>query len=296
MPNTSANGISIEYDSFGEADAAPILLIAGLGAQMITWTVPFCTLLASRGFRVVRFDNRDAGLSTHFTDASAPPFTAIADALARGERPDIPYTLGHMADDAVGLLDTLGIEHAHIVGRSMGGMIAQLVASQHPGRALSLTCIMSSSGNPGLPPSTPAAMTVLTARPPHPLEDEPGFLDHSVRAARVLSSPGFPFDEAMQRAQALAAAKRAYDPAGFGRQLAALVASGDRRALLAAIEIPTLVVHGTADPLTPLAAGQDIAANVAGAQIRVFEGMGHEVPPELYESVATAIAELRDST
>ena len=295
MSKAYANGISIEYDSFGAPDAAPILLIAGLGVQMIGWTEPFCKILASKGFRVTRFDNRDVGLSTHFAEASVPALATVAGALARGDRPEIPYTLHDMARDAIGLLDALGIEQAHIVGRSMGGMIGQIVASEYPGRTLSLTCIMSSSGNPALPPSTPEAMTVLTQRPPHPSQDEQGFLDHSVRKARVLSSPGFPFDEAAQRAQALAAANRAYDPAGFGRQIAALVANGDRRALLSTITVPTLVVHGTADPLIPLEAGEDTAANVPGAQLKVFEGMGHEIPPELYETIAQAIADLRNS-
>jgi pimeloyl-ACP methyl ester carboxylesterase len=291
MPKAHANEISIEYGSFGAEGAAPILLIAGLGVQMIGWTVPFCEILAAKGFRVIRFDNRDVGLSTHFAEASVPAFAAVAGALARGEHPEIPYTLHDMAKDAVGLLDALGIEHAHIVGRSMGGMIAQLVASEYPGRTLSLTSIMSSSGNPALPPATPEAMAVLTQRPPHPSRDEQGFLDHSVRAARLLSSPGFPFDEAAQRAQALAAAQRAYDPAGFSRQIAALVASGDRRAALNRITAPTLVVHGSADPLIPLAAGEDTAANVPGADLRVCAGMGHEIPPELYGFIAQAIAD-----
>jgi pimeloyl-ACP methyl ester carboxylesterase len=248
-------------------------------------------MLAAGGFRVIRFDNRDVGLSTHFAEVPVPALAAVAGALARGERPDVPYSLYDMADDAVGLLDALGIEQAHIVGRSMGGMIGQLVASEHSGRTLSLTSIMSGSGNPALPPSTPEAMAVLTQRPPHPSQDEPGFLDHSVRAARVLSSPGFPFNEAAQRAQALVAAKRAYDPAGFGRQIAALVANGDRRARLRTITVPTLVIHGAADPLIPLAAGEDTAASVPGAKLRVFEGMGHEIPPELYEPIARAIVD-----
>lgn len=294
MPKVSANGIDIEYHSFGAADAASILLIAGLGLQLIGWTLPFCNALASMGFRVIRFDNRDVGLSTHFAEAQVPDFTAVAAALARGERPEIPYTLYDMADDAEGLLDALGIEQAHMVGRSIGGMIAQLVAGQHPGRTLSLTSIMSSSGYPTLPAPTPDAMSVLTNRLPHPLRDPQGFLDHSVRAARVLSSPDFPFDEAAQRTQALAAAKRAYNPAGFGRQIAAVVAGGDRRALPNTITAPTLVLHGTADPLIPLAAGEDTAANIPGAQLRVFEGMGHEIPPELYQPMAKAIATMRD--
>jgi len=193
-----------------------------------------------------------------------------------------------MADDAVGLLEALGIERAHIVGRSMGGMIAQIVASEHPERTLTLTSIMSSSGNPGLPPSSPEAMAVLTQRAPHPSQDEKGFLDHSVRAARILGSPGFPFDETLQRAQALGEAKRAYDPAGFGRQI---VAAGDRRARLNTIAAPTLVLHGAADPLIPLAGGHDTAANIKGAELRVIEGMGHEIPPGLYQTVAQAIAD-----
>ena len=290
MPKTEANGVAIEYDSFGSEDAEPVLLIAGLGAQMIGWTAPFCETLAAKGFRVIRFDNRDVGLSTHFSDAPVPVLAAVAAARARGERPDVPYTLYDMADDAVGLLDALGIERAHIVGRSMGGMIAQLVASEHPQRTLTLTSIISTSGNPGLPPSTPEAMAVLTQRPPDPSQDEAGFLDHTVRAARVLASPGFPFDEAAQRAQALAAAKRAYDPAGFGRQFAAIVATGDRRARLNAIAAPTLVAHGDADPLIPLAGGEDTAANIPGAELRVLEGMGHEIPPGLYQTLAEVIA------
>jgi pimeloyl-ACP methyl ester carboxylesterase len=195
-----------------------------------------------------------------------------------------------MADDAVGLLDALEIEWAHIVGKSMGGMIAQLVASEHPHRTLSLTSIMSSMGNPGLPPATPEAMAVLARRAPHPLEDAEGFLPHSIALSREIGSPGYPFDEAAQRAQALAEVKRARNPAGFGRQIAAIAATGDRRLRLNTIVAPTLVVHGAADNLVPVAAGQDTAANIKGAELRVIEGMGHDVPPELYETLAQAIA------
>jgi pimeloyl-ACP methyl ester carboxylesterase len=290
MPKAEANGINIEYDSFGPEDAEPILLISGLGVQMIRWTAPFCEQLAAHGFRVIRFDNRDVGLSTHFSEAPVPDLDVVAGARARGERPDVPYTLDDMADDAVALLDALGIERAHIVGRSMGGMIAQIAASEHPQRILTLTSMMSSSGNPGLPPSSPAAMAVLMQRPPHPWQDEEGFLDHSVRVARIIGSPGFPFDEAAQRAQALLEARRAYDPAGFGRQIAAIVATGDRRARLNTIAVPTLVVHGDADPLIPLAGGEDTAANIRSAELRVIEGMGHEIPTGLYETLAHAIA------
>ncbi|OWK39165.1 alpha/beta fold hydrolase [Fimbriiglobus ruber] len=290
MPKAKANGIALEYDSFGAEDAEPVLLITGLGVQMTRWAVPFCEILAGLGYRVIRFDNRDAGLSTHFNDLPVPELATVALAVARGERPDVPYTLYDMAADAVGLLDALGIERAHIVGRSMGGMIAQLVASEHPHRTLSLTSIMSNTGNPGLPSATPEAMAALTSRPPHPSEDEESFLTHSVAFARVIGSPGYPFDEAAQRAQALADAKRAYNPAGFGRQIAAIVATGDRRARLKTITAPTLVVHGADDPLIPKAGGEDTAANIKGAELKVIPGMGHDLPPALYETVALAIA------
>lgn len=290
MPRVEANGISIEYDSFGSEDAEPILLIAGLGIQLIGWTAPFCEMLAAQGFRVIRFDNRDVGLSTHFSDTPVPELTTVAAALMRGERPYVPYTLYNMAEDALGLLDAIGIERAHIVGRSMGGMIAQIVASEYPQRTLSLTSIMSTSGNPNLPPSTAEAMAVLMQSVPHPIQDESGFLDCSLRSARVLGSPGFAFDAAARRTQALAAAKRAYNPAGIGRQIAALLAAGDRRSRLNTIAVPTLVVHGSADPLFLPAAGEDTAVNISGAEFRLFEGMGHDIPPELYEPLTLAIA------
>jgi pimeloyl-ACP methyl ester carboxylesterase len=290
MARAEANGISIEYDSLGDEDAETILLVAGLGMQMIRWSAEFRETLAAQGFRVVRFDNRDVGLTTHFNDVPVPELNAVAAAVALGQRPDVPYTLYDMADDAAGLLDVLGIERAHIVGASMGGMIAQLVASEHPHRTASLTSIMSNTGNPSLPPATPEAMAVLLQRPPSPFEDEEGFLAHSLASARVIGSPGYPLDEAEQRAQSLAAAKRAYNPAGFGRQIAAVTATGDRRPRLNTITAPTLVVHGAADPLVPLAGGEDTAANIEGAELKVIEGMGHDLPPQLYETLATAIA------
>lgn len=290
MATAGANGIRIEYDCFGAADAPPVLLIAGLGVQMIGWTEPFCELLAGHGLRVIRFDNRDAGLSTHMDGAAVPDFMTVAGAVARGVAPEVPYTLDDMADDAAWLLDALGIGRAHVVGRSMGGMIAQLVASRHPGRTASLVSIMSSSGNPALPPATPEAMAMLTQRAPDPRQDEAGFLDQYVRAARVYSGGAAGFDAAAARAQGLAAVRRAYDPAGFGRQLAAVVASGDRRARLRGISARTLVIHGSDDPLVPLAAGEDTAANVPGAGLLVIPGMGHEIGAGLYTTIADAIA------
>ena len=165
MPRTKANGIEIEYDCFGNNDAPAVLLISGLGTQMIRWSETFCQILANQGFRVIRFDNRDAGLSTHFDSASMPDLAAIADAVSRGETPNVPYTLFDMVNDAVRLLDSLMIKRAHVVGRSMGGMIAQLVASEHPERVLSLVSIMSSTGNRNLPQARPAVMAAMTSSP-----------------------------------------------------------------------------------------------------------------------------------
>jgi pimeloyl-ACP methyl ester carboxylesterase len=232
MPNVNANGIRIEYDSFGTSDAAPILLIAGLGEQKGVWTAPFCEILAAKGFWVIRFDNRDAGLSSRFTVASAPSLTAVPPAWARADQPDLPYRLHDMGDDAVGLLDAIEIKQAHLVGRSMGGMIAQLIASEYPERTLSLTAILSSSRNPAMALSRSRAMPVLTQHAPHPSRVEPVCLDPSVR---------------------------------------------------------TLVIHGKADRSIPLAMREVTAASMPRAEFKGFEGMGHEIPSCLYESIAQAI-------
>jgi pimeloyl-ACP methyl ester carboxylesterase len=290
MNRVEANDITITYDTFGPDGGEVILLISGLGTQMTRWPVPFCHELAALGHRVIRFDNRDAGLSTHFTDSPVPDFVALATAVARGQRPDVPYTLLDMAADAIALLDALSIERAHLVGRSMGGMIAQLMASEHPHRVLSLTSIMSSTGNPHLPQAAPDVMALLTKRAPHPVADEAGFLAHSVAFARRIASPVYPFDEELQRTLILAEVKRAYDPAGFGRQIAAIAATGDTRARLARITAPTLVVHGADDPLIPPACGEDTARSIRGAELMIIEGMGHDLPPELHRTVAGAIA------
>lgn len=289
VSNVDANGLTIEFDSFGPEDAEAILLISGLGVQMIRWTVSFCAALASQGYRVIRFDNRDVGLSTHLDEAPVPELNALAQALGRGDRPNVPYTLYDMADDAVGLLDALKIERAHVVGRSMGGMIAQLMASEHPHRVLSLTSIMSSTGNPNLPGPSPEAMAALTRRGPNPSENEAGYLAHSVASARVIASPGFPFDEDAQRAQALTEVRRAYNPAGFGRQIAAMITAGDRRARLNTIVAPTLVLHGAEDLLIPMAGGQDTTMHIRGAELIVIDGMGHDLPSELHKPFVLAI-------
>ena len=295
MPRLRANGITLHYDSFGAADADAIVLIAGLGTQMIRWPQPFCEDLAARGYRVIRFDNRDAGLSTHFSQCPVPDFAALAATLARGQRPDVPYTLHDMAADTIGLLDALSIARAHLVGRSMGGMVAQLMAADHAPRVTSLTAIMSSTGHPSLPSADPEMMAMLTRPAPHPFNDEAGFLAHQLGFARAIAGPLSPFDAEAHRAQIRAETARAWHPAGFGRQLAAIAATGDLRSRLATITAPTLVVHGSHDRLFPPACGADIAAHVAGARLMLIDGMGHDLPPALYARVVDAIAALADA-
>lgn len=283
------NGIDMSCDSFGDHNATAILLIAGLGTQMIRWPVLFCEALVARGYRVIRFDNRDAGCSSHFADSPAPDFAALAAALAAGQRPSVPYTLHDMASDAMDLLDVLGIKRAHLVGRSMGGMIAQIAASKYPERVMSLTSMMSSTGNPGLPSASPEVMAMLTQPAPNPLEDEAGFLAHSLAFARRIASPGYPFDEEAHRALVLEETRRAYDPTGFGRQIAAIAATGDLRPLLARITVPSLIVHGTDDLLVPAACGKDTASSIRGSEFMLIDGMGHDLPSSLYQRVADGI-------
>ncbi len=284
MSYAMINGITIAYDCIGTSTGEPLLLASGLGVQMIRWKDDFCALLAAQGFRVIRFDNRDAGLSTHLDDAPPPDMAA----LMAGQRIAVPYTLYDMANDALGLLDHLGIARAHVAGRSMGGMIAQILAAVHPGRIASLTSIMSSTGNPELPPGQ-AGMAALMRPPPDPRLDRPGYFDHAVAVARAIGSRAPLFDEAAARAQAKAELDRAYNPGGFARQIAAIAAAGDRRPLLRTITAPTLVIHGTDDPLVPPECGRDTAANIPGARLMLIDGMGHDLPPALHQPVAAAI-------
>jgi pimeloyl-ACP methyl ester carboxylesterase len=289
MATVNVNGIRLSYDSFGDINAETILLIAGLGTQMIRWAVPFCEDLSARGYRVIRFDNRDAGRSSHLSEYPAPDFRALSGALAAGQKPSVPYTLHHMADDTIGMLDALGINRAHLVGRSMGGMIAQIAASRYAERVWSLTSIMSSTGNPSLPSASPEVLAMLTRIAPNPQVDEAGFLEHNLAFARRIASPGYAFDEDAQRALVLEETRRAYDPAGFGRQIAAIGATGDLRPLLSAITAPTLVVHGADDPLIAPACGRDTASSIRGSELMLIEGMGHDLPAALYPRLAGAI-------
>jgi pimeloyl-ACP methyl ester carboxylesterase len=281
-----ANGIEIVYDTFGEASAPPMLLIMGLGQPMITWDEEFCAALAAQGYWVIRFDNRDAGQSTHLDEAGVPDLPALMQAIAQGQAAQAPYTLRDMAADAVGLLDALGIESAHVVGASLGGMIAQEMAIHHPDRVRTLTSIMSTTGAPDLPPSKPEAMAILLAPPPM---DREGYIESSVGISRVLNGPVLPLDEEFLRASAGRIYDHGVSPAGTARQFAAVLTSGSRREALRSVGVPTLVIHGDADPLVPVEGGIDTAESVPGAALMVVEGMGHHIPVAVAPRIVGAI-------
>ncbi len=291
MNIATANGVELAWESFGDPAAEPILLISGLGSQMIRWSLSFCEAFAAQGYRVVRFDNRDAGRSTHMSGSTPPDFGALASALMAGRKPDVPYTLSDMAGDAIGLLDAIGIGRVHVVGRSMGGMIAQILASEHGERVLSLTSIMSSTGNPSLPQATPDVMAMMMRPAPDPAVDPDGYLSVRLAFARRIAGTAYPLDEAACRALLLEEARHSHDPAGTARQIAAMAVSGDRRARLATIAMPALVIHGADDPLIPAACGHDTAISIPHAVYRLIEGMGHDLPPELDAVVIRAICE-----
>ena len=293
MTTARANGIEIEWDERGPADGPAILLIMGLGAQMTRWSEAFMAPLAARGFRVIRFDNRDVGLSGKVHDGGIPDLAKVGMALATGQKPDVPYTLDDMAADAVALLDAIGIGKAHIVGASMGGMIAQLVAANHPDRVLTLTSIMSSTGNPALPRATAEANAVLMSRPQG--TDLESLVAHGVKSAKVVGSPGYPTDDAVLAERARADLIRQTYPQGFARQLAAIWANGDRRPKLGGITAPTLVIHGAADPLVPVEGGRDTASSIPGARLVEIDGMGHDLPEPLIPQVTGVIADFAEA-
>lgn len=287
MAQAKINGINIEYEVHGADNGEPLLMIMGLGSQMTRWPPAFYEKLVAKGFRVIRFDNRDVGLSQKFS--GAPSVESVVAALIQGQKPDIPYTLDDMAADAVGVLDHLGIKRAHVCGASMGGMIGQLVAADYPERVLSFTAVFTTTGNPALPPSTPEAMAVLTTRAPDPKKDLEAYLDQAVINQRTIGSPGFPFDEKIMRERLRSDVLRCYEPAGVARQLAAVIANGDRRPKLGKIKAPTVVLHGDSDPLVNVEGGKDLAANVPGAELRIVAGMGHDLPVALYDTIVDAI-------
>jgi pimeloyl-ACP methyl ester carboxylesterase len=268
MAKAQSGAFAIEYETFGDPAGEAVLLINGLGSQMTRWPEAFCALLADRGLFAVRLDNRDTGLSTWAREGEA-------------------YDALDMAGDAAAVLDAVGKPAAHVVGVSMGGMIAQEFAAAFPVRTLSLVSIMSHSGNPDLPPPTPAAMAVLNSRPTDP--SDPGFIEDAVARALVIASPGYPWPEGALAARARAEADRAFNPPGVARQMEAIRASGDRRGRLATITAPTVVLHGADDPLIPVEGGRDTAAHIRAAELRIIPGMGHDLPPALFETFAEAI-------
>jgi pimeloyl-ACP methyl ester carboxylesterase len=270
MPRAKSNGIELEFDTFGDRAGAPLLLIGGLGTQLITWDEEFCELLASHGFQVIRFDNRDVGLSTW---------------MAGGEA----YTLDEMAADAVGLLDALGIPAAHLVGASMGGFIAQLIALDYPDRVLSLTSMISGPNGEDQVEPTAQAMALLMAPVPDARDER---IDLALHSKKQLLGPADPFDESYERERIATAVDRAYHPAGFVRQMQAISSAPSRLPRLASLRVPTLVVHGDADILVPVENGRRVAAAIPGARLLEIPGMGHDVPRRVWPEVVEAITEL----
>jgi pimeloyl-ACP methyl ester carboxylesterase len=277
------NGIEIVYEEFGAPADPTLLLIMGLGTQMLAWDEGFCGLLVDRGFRVVRFDNRDVGRSTKIQGG---PRVDVMAAIA-GDLSSVAYTLDDMADDAAGLLDHLEVDAAHVVGASQGGMIGQTLAIRRPERVLSLASIMSTTGDPSVGQPHPEALPALLTRPP---DDRAGFAEYAVRAWRVIGSPGFHADEDAVRALAGAMFDRGIHPDGTARQLVAILASGDRTEALRRVTVPTLVIHGTDDPLIDVSGGKATAAAIPDAELVLIEGMGHDLPRELWPRLVDLIA------
>ncbi|KQX02113.1 alpha/beta hydrolase [Massilia sp. Root418] len=280
MPTALANGVTIAYETSGDPAGAPVLLIMGLGMQLISWPQAFVDGLVQRGCHVIRYDNRDSGLSTKFDGAGVPnlPLSYLKNIVGWPLRP--AYTLEDMADDAHGLLEHLQIPEAHVIGVSMGGMIAQVFAARHARRTRSLTSIMSSSGRRGLPGPTRAARNSLLRPAPSGATREQ-LIGHMVETFRVIGSPDFPMPEHELRANIGRTLDRSLCPAGVARQLVAIAANGDRSRLLKQIRKPTLVIHGANDPLVPVACGIDTASQIEGAALHIIEGMGHDMPPQL---------------
>ncbi len=280
MTSVPVGAIALDYESHGDAGAPVVLLIMGLGMPGVAWPDPIVDGLVAAGFRVVRFDNRDSGHSGKVAAGRLPDLRlAIARALLR-RAVSAPYTLDDMAADTAGLLDALGGGRAHLVGVSMGGMIAQNVAARYPQRVASLTSIMSSTGNPSwrVALGRPRALRALLARPANP-HDADALVEHYVRVYGVIGSPGFAVDGEQLRHNLRRIVSRGLHPAGTARQLLAILASGDRRALLRRIVAPTLVIHGSDDPLIPVAAGRDTALHIPGSRLEIIDGMGHDLPP-----------------
>jgi pimeloyl-ACP methyl ester carboxylesterase len=269
MPRARNGSVELAYETFGDDRSETVVLINGLGSQMTRWPVPFCEKLVARGYRAIRFDNRDVGLSSWLDGQS--------------------YSIQNMARDVIAVLDAAGAAKAHVAGVSMGGMIAQTVAIEHPARVLSITSIMSATGAPGTMDSTPEAAAVLNVPPPDPKADFEAFVAQGIKNARTIGSPAYPWDEAFIRERVIAEYRRAFNPAGVGRQMAAIRADGDRTARLSTLSVPAVVLHGADDPLLLAKAGEQTARAIPGAELRIVPGMGHDLPPGVYDIVVDAI-------
>jgi pimeloyl-ACP methyl ester carboxylesterase len=296
LPLVSTNGIALEVEVLtppaGSAQAAasqvPVLLIMGLGMQLTAWPDAFVEGLLARGHPVIRFDNRDIGLSSKLAAWGRPRLVLASLRRAFGLHVRATYSLDDMAADTAGMLDALAIARVHVVGVSMGGMIGQILAARYPERVASFTCIMSSSGARGLPGPTRAARRALLSRPPR-RHDVESIVDHYVKVFGVIGSPGFPSSPHVLREHYGRSVRRSHHPLGSVRQLVAIVASGDRSRLLSSIKAPTTIVHGGADPLVPVAAAHDLARKIPHAQLRVVDGMGHDLPPGVLPMVLASI-------
>jgi pimeloyl-ACP methyl ester carboxylesterase len=281
MPNVHVNGIDIEYEEMGSPDDPAFLLIMGFSVQLTGWDERFCRRLASKGFRVVRFDNRDVGLSSRITSGPTPD---IAKAIV-GDHSSASYTLADMAEDAACLIDALGLAPAHVLGASMGGMIAQELAIRHPDKVASLCSIMSTTGDPSVGQPSEAAMGALLSPPPTNRDEAAA---RAVASSKVIGSPAYPTEEAVLRERAMAAFDRAYDPVGVARQLVGISASPERTEALGSVTAPTLVIHGAEDPLIDVSGGEATAKAVPGADLLVIPGMGHDLPQALWDTIIDA--------
>jgi len=291
MPKLKANGIEIEYEITGPADGPPLLIVSGYASQMTSWPDEFHHALAAKGIRVVRFDNRDVGLGQKFTGV-VPDMRAVGKAIAEGRKPDVPYTLDDMADDAAALLDAIGLDSAHIAGASMGGMIAQLIALRHPKKTRSLISLMSTTSDPSLPRSDPKAQEALMSRPPSERKED--VVAHAVKTRLVIGSPAFPEDQDVVRARFAKNYDRSYYPEGAIRQWAAVIATPPRTEALKRLNVPALVVHGDADILIHPDAGRHTAACIPGAELKIIEGWGHNMPPSAVPVITGAIVDFID--
>lgn len=271
MTAIKANGITLEYETFGDAGAPPVLLIMGLGAQLTLWDSGFCSELANAGFYVIRYDNRDVGLSTKFADATSSP----------------PYTLSDMAGDAAGLLDALGIESANIVGASMGGMIAQTFAVEYPAKTRTLVSIMSTTGNQTVGQPNPDALAAMLAPPPATRDEA---IENGLKVWQTIGSPGFEIDEQTVKDRIAASYDRSFYPEGMARQLAAIMSQPDRTEALGKVTVPALVIHGEADPLVTPSGGKATAEAIPGAKLKLIPGMGHDLPQALHGELVKDLA------